>query len=272
MKRLKDGGVSRLSFGVQSFDARMLQAMGRVHTPDQARESIHWAQKAGFTNLSLDLIYGLPGQTLEIWRKTLEEALSLGVPHISIYGLQLEEGTPWGEKYLHDPTALPGEEVLLEMRALADAQLGARGYIRYEISNYSLPGYESRHNLGYWYNQDYWGLGLGASSHLGRRRYVNWADFEAYRRAVNQGQLPIASEENLTLKEDMGETVFLALRLKEGLDLKVFQERFGVSLEAVYQEELRELLSLGLVQKEGGHLRLTERGRTLANRVFMYFV
>lgn len=272
LQKLKEEGVNRLSFGVQSFHDPLLKAMGRAHTKGQALKGIEGARKAGFTNISLDLIFGLPGQTLKIWEDTLEEALALEVPHISLYGLQLERGTPWGEKYAQDEGDLPTEEVVLAMRALADEKLQARGYSRYEISNYCLPGYESRHNLGYWHNEDYWGLGLGAASHWGRRRWVNLSDFHAYERAIIKGQLPLASQEILTFKEAAGETVFLALRLKKGLNLEVFRRRFGVSLEDVFPQELEELLSLGLLEKRAGHLCLTPRGRDVANRVFMYFV
>ncbi|MDS1029436.1 radical SAM family heme chaperone HemW [Bacillota bacterium LX-D] len=272
LQQLRCHGINRISFGVQSFDDELLQKMGRIHTSAQAKEGLRLAKKAGFNNLSLDLMFGLPGQTLGQWELTIKEALRIGVQHISAYGLKIEEGTLWGDLEEQGQISLPEEDVTLEMRQLANELLEAAGYNHYEISNYALPGFESQHNLGYWQYKSFLGLGLGASSQIENRRFMNEKNLPAYIQELNQNRFPIAEEEKLSEKEMMGEQVFLGLRLAQGLDSKAFQRRFKKEIEDVFKEELQELLKFKLVEFNGKYLHLTPKAVPIANQVFMYFV
>ncbi len=272
LEQLKMAGVNRISFGVQSFDDSLLRAMGRVHSAALAVESIALARKAGFFNLNLDLIFGLPGQTMGMWEQTLDEALKLEVEHLSLYGLKIEPGTPWGEEDERGLLPLPPEETVLKMRAVANEKLKARGYRQYEISNYARPGFEARHNLRYWHNKEYLGVGLGASSHLLNRRFVNISSLSSYSRLLESGQLPIAEEELLTWKQRMGETAFLGLRLLAGLDSEAFYLRYGIRPQEAFKAEIEHLLQLGLLEEQDNSIRLTAQGLPVANHVFTYFV
>lgn len=270
--QLKKAGINRISFGVQSFDQYLLKSMGRIHSPQEARESIAMAKTAGFENISIDLMYGLPDQTLSQWDNTLREALELGVQHISVYGLQVEKGTVWGNLQAEGKLSLPEEELTLAMRKLCNELLSQAGFKRYEISNYALPGYESRHNTGYWLGKPYLGLGLGASSDFWHRRFVNTFDLKHYIALLKRGQLPIVEEELLTYRQRMGEMIFLGLRLMDGVDLELFGERFGVRAEVIYSKEIEKLRKMGLIRVTQKHLQLTPKALPIANYVFTFFV
>lgn len=286
--RLRAAGFNRLSLGLQAWDDRLLSLMGRRHTAADFLRAYRAARRAGFANVSVDVMYGLPGQTLAGWRETLERVVALGPEHVSAYSLQVEEGTAlarWlregrlaaaggggGRRRGTAGFALPGEEEVAAMYALARAFLAASGYEQYELSNFARPGYRSRHNQVYWRNGDYLGLGPGASSHLGGRRWTNERRLDRYRAALAAGRLPVAEAEALGREREMSDTVILGLRLLEGVPLADFRRRFGVDLLDAYGPAVRELRRLGLVEVEGGRLRLTAAALPVANQAFVRFL
>ncbi|MDN5345509.1 MAG: hypothetical protein PWQ18_1623 [Clostridia bacterium] len=272
LQALRAAGVNRLSLGAQAFDDALLKAMGRIHRRQDIYQAYHLARRAGFNNINLDLIFGLPGQTLASWRATLKEALALQPEHMAVYSLQVEEGTFWGDLAAAGELALPGEELELAMYQAARERLAAAGYQQYEISNFARPGYECHHNLTYWLNHPYLGLGAAAASSWQGRRWRNYDDLGQYRAALSAGLLPRAEIDTLTRHQQMAETMFMGLRLIAGVDLEAFRRRFGVDARVVYARELTRLYQVGLVEERGGHLRLTEKGLPLANVVFVEFV
>lgn len=269
---LKDTGFNRLSLGAQSFQERSLRELNRRHHPDQIRWAVAAAARAGFDNLSLDLMYALPGQMLKEWGEELREALSLEPQHISVYGLTLEEGTPLFYRVRRGELTLPDEEVQLAMYQLTRKMLAARGYQHYEISNFARPGKEARHNLIYWKNEEYLGLGAGAHSYLSGHRYFNEPHVIGYLRAMRQRGTALCGGEHPTPRQQMGETIMLGLRLIEGLDLPAFAHRFGRTLEEAYPETLPRLMDADLLCQEGNRLYLTHKGIFLSNEVFAEFL
>ncbi|OIQ61555.1 oxygen-independent coproporphyrinogen-III oxidase-like protein YqeR [Moorella thermoacetica] len=272
LRVLRSAGVNRLSLGVQSFDDRLLKAMGRIHRRRDIYQAYHLARRAGFANINLDLIFGLPGQTLENWQATLKEALALQPEHLAAYSLQVEENTPWGRLAATGNLNLPGEELELAMYQEAREMLAAAGYQQYEISNFARPGYRCRHNLTYWLNLPYLGLGAAAASSWQGERWQNYSNLEQYGAALSAGQLPRAEIEVTTPRQQMAETMFMGLRLLAGVNLQAFRQRFGKDAREVYAGEMERLLRAGLVEVQGYHLKLTERGLPLANEVFAAFV
>ncbi len=270
---LREGGCNRLSLGVQAWDDRLLAFLGRGHTVADAIAACREARRAGFANVGIDLIYGLPGQTRRQWEETLRQALALEPEHISAYSLQVEEGTAFG-RWAREGRLSGGERGLPDDDAVADMYLAAReilagaGYEHYEISNFARPGFRSRHNQLYWRNQEYAGLGPGAHSHLAGRRYRNTARLDVYAAELAVGRLPVAEEEVLDERRQMSDTVILGLRLLEGVALADFRRRFGRDLLGVYGREVEELSALGLLEVARGRLRLTERALPVANQVF----
>src|SRR5205085_9858400 len=214
LKGLRVAGVNRLSLGSQSFDAGLLKTLGRIHSPEQITRALHNARAAGFTSINLDFMFGLPGQTMRHWRETLDQALSLRPEHLSLYSLIIEEGTPF-YTWTHEGRITPADEDLCaDMYEYADERLQAAGYENYEISNWSLPGLQSRHNLTYWHNLPYLGMGAGAYSFFGSRRFSNVREPLAYIRLLRAGQRPEAESESESVDraQAMSETAFLALR------------------------------------------------------------
>ncbi|MGI9950823.1 radical SAM family heme chaperone HemW [Moorellaceae bacterium AZ2] len=272
LQALRAAGVNRLSLGAQSFKDELLETMGRAHGVQEIYQSFTWARQAGFTNINLDLIYGLPGQDLGDWENTLERALELEPEHLSAYSLELGPETPWGRSYSEGRLLLPDDEEVLAMYQRAREKLQEAGYEHYEISNFARPGFQCRHNLTYWENRPYLGVGVGAASYWDGRRWQNLTSLEAYCRTVEEGGLPSDEGEVLTCDRERGDTLFLGLRLLRGVSLKEYRERFGEDLLEVYGQKLERLLSLGLVTIEAGFLRLTEKGLPLANEVFAAFV
>ncbi|MCL6447018.1 MAG: radical SAM family heme chaperone HemW [Armatimonadetes bacterium] len=269
---LREAGVNRLSLGVQAVQERLLKFLGRMHTFEQAREAVRMAREAGFANLNLDLIFGIPGQTPADWEECLKRILDLRPSHVSTYGLQLEEGTPLWRDVQAGKVAPVDEEAELAMFELAIEILTAAGLIHYEISNFAVPAGRCRHNLRYWRNLPYLGLGPAAHSFSGSCRFSNETSLEKYVVRLKAGELPVAGREKLTRQTLLAETVFLGLRLREGLDLKAFADRFGQAVEEVYRVELDRLLKLNLIEIKNNFLRLTPRGLPVANQVFASFV
>lgn len=273
----KKAGINRLSFGLQSADAEELKKLGRIHTWEKFLESFQLAREAGFSNINVDLMSALPGQTKESWEKTLRQVLALQPEHISAYSLIIEEGTPFYQLYEKDverrdageePELIPSEE---EERAMYEATgriLKEQGYLHYEISNYAKPGRECCHNLGYWQRRDYLGFGLGASTLLNPVRYKNTEDLEAYL----GGDFSKKEFFVLTKDNQIEETMFLGLRVLEGVSKEQFREQFSCELRVVYRKELEKLEKEGLLEEEGDFVRLTSRGIDLSNPVLAEFL
>lgn len=272
LRLLHGCGINRLSLGVQSFDDGCLKAIGRIHSGQEAAEAVAEAQDAGFANISVDLMYGLPGQDMNMLRESVETALSLGVQHISIYGLQLEEGTVFDKLHQQGKLVLPSDELTEEMYDYITAFLPEQGYYRYEISNFALPGYESRHNLSYWQDVPYLGFGSGAHSYWGDCRYQNSARIEVYMEEVFQGRAMCHVEEKVTEKAHIEEFCFLALRTAAGISVRRFAAVFGRDVHELYGEQIRRLVEKGLLLEDRERLCLSPLGMKYGNQVFAEFL
>ena len=272
LDRLRRAGFNRISIGVQSLDDRMLGRIGRVHTAADAVRTVRLARRAGFTNLSLDLMYGLPGQDLATWERTLCQALDLAPDHLSLYELTIEQGTPFARRAAAGELRLPDEEEVLAMMDRGRDLAGQAGLARYEISNYARPGRECRHNLIYWHNGSYLGLGASAVSCLSGHRLRAVADVEEFRRRILAGHPFWDEEERLDRKTRFRETVVTGLRLIRGVCLTSLRARFAIDARAYYGPLLDELAREGLLAVEEDRLRLTDKGLLLANQVMARLV
>lgn len=272
LNALKEAGANRLSIGAQSFHQDELELLGRAHQVAETEAAYDAARAAGFENINLDLIYALPGQTLSRWQENLRRALLLSPEHLSVYGLSLEEGTPLALDAAAGKIVPCGEKEQVAMWKETAAATAAAGYGRYEISNYARPGRECRHNICYWENRPYLGLGAGAHGFWKRVRYANEADVCRYVELLEQGRFPRALEEHQTPEQERTDTVIMGLRLTRGLSRRKFAERFGCSFEELYGDELAALIDEGLMEMSEEAVYLTERGRLLANYVLAYFV
>lgn len=261
--QLREGGFNRISIGFQSLDDRLLRILGRRHTAKEAVQAYNLARKAGFANINVDFIFGIHGQSLALWRRSLEEAVSLGPEHISTYCLELKQGSGSLQEASEDEQA--------EMYELAISLLTDKGYGHYEISNFARGSYECDHNLNYWRNGEYLGLGAGAHSHVGNKRYSNLESPLAYLSAVKQGGA-VEKVSILTPREEMEEEIFLGLRTGEGLGLQEFTAKFGVSLERAFPGVSSELIRVGLLDLCEGRAKLSKRGLFLANEVLSRFL
>ncbi len=269
---LKNGGVDRLSIGVQSFDADLLSKIGRTHSPDDAARVVGEARKAGFDNISIDLIYGLPGQTIAQWQDTLDKALSLDLPHYSGYSLIVEPKTVFYNLMNKGKLPLPGEDIETEMFTMLIEQMESKGRKRYEISNFAVPGHESIHNLIYWENATYAGVGAGAHGYVDGVRYSNIGPITKYMEKTAAGERPVQQTHIVTETEAMEEEMFLGLRKSNGVSVSLFQEKFGKTLEEVYGETLQLLIKDGLVERLDDAVKLTHRGVFRGNDVFQQFL
>ncbi len=272
LQKLKEAGCNRVSLGAQSFCDAELAAMGRTHRAKQIYEAVEAAHLVGFDNVSLDLIYGLPGQLLEGWQKNLQQALALDVEHLSLYGLSLSSKSPWGKLKKEGRLTIADSDLSADMLALAREILPKAGYLPYEIANFAKAGYASRHNTAYWHRQDYLGLGVAAASCRGNCRWQNKTNLGFYAQALLAGLRPPSEIEALDAATVLAEAVFLGLRLAEGIDPVEIELLYGQDMELVYAQELAHLQLVGLLQKENGRWRLTERGIFLGNVVFQYFL
>lgn len=272
----RTSGINRVSIGLQSADDRELKELGRIHTFDAFLKTYQRVRQAGFTNVNVDLMSALPGQTLSSWKNTLKKVVMLKPEHISAYSLIIEEGTPFYDRYHDHPESLPSEEEEREMYYETKRYLKEHGYERYEISNYAKPGYECRHNIGYWTGVEYLGLGLGASSYIQKFRFHNVTDLETYQAMDMQGT--DADEklhqdiQHLSLDEQMEEFMFLGLRLSEGVSGGDFTQRFGMNLWKVYGDVLKRLEEEGLIEVKLPCVRLTELGVDVSNYVLSQFL
>lgn len=286
--RYREAGINRISIGLQSAHNEELALLGRIHTWEQFLKTYDLARKAGFSNINVDLMSALPGQTLETFSDTLKKVLALKPEHLSAYSLMIEEGTPFYERYREDekhreagePTELlPDEEQEYAVTKLTQRVLMEAGYHWYEVSNFAKPGYECRHNIGYWKRADYLGIGIGAASLIDNVRYANVRDLEEYCKEceslweeLNIRKTLCSSTEPVTREEQMEEFMFLGLRMTEGISRAEFEQHFGTTIEAVYGDVLRQLQKEGLLVKQEGRICLTERGMDVNNYVVEQFM
>ena len=277
LEAYRRAGINRISFGLQSTDDQELQLLGRIHTYEEFLFGYDLARKCGFQNINVDLMSALPGQTVKSWERTLKKVTQLKPEHISAYSLIIEEGTPFYEAYESDellrekgevPHLLPTEEMERQMYELTESFLKEKGYHRYEISNYAKPGKECRHNVGYWERTDYLGLGLGASSLIDNCRYSNPADMESYLHWIYDRP----DLQKLTRQEQMEEYMFLGLRMMKGISRETFQQQFGMHIESVYGQVIKNLEQQGLLRSHGGMVQLTEKGIDVSNYVLAEFL
>lgn len=271
-KLLKDYGITRISFGVQVMDDRMLEQLGRVHRVKDVYDTVHLLKQRDFANVSLDLIYALPNQTVEQFQASLDEALSFGLPHYSTYALQIEPKTIFYQKHKKGQLHRPPEDDEVMMYEILKRTMKSKGIHQYEVSNFSLPGFESKHNLTYWNNDYYYGFGAGAHGYLPGKRVTNIRPLPAYVKKAFADGKPILQVDKVSIKERIEEEMFLGLRKINGIDKKHFQERFGIEIERLYKKELENLLNNGLIYEDVQSIRLTEQGMLLGNRVFEKFL
>ena len=268
---LKDSPVNRVSLGVQTFNDRMLKQIGRSHLEKDIYENIANLKKAGFDNISIDLIYALPKQTMEDVKTNVAKAIALDIPHMSLYSLILENHTVFMNRMRRGKLPLPKEDLEAEMFEYIIAELEKAGFEHYEISNFSKPGFESRHNLMYWDNAEYYGIGAGASGYVDGVRYKNHGPIRHYLQAVEAGNARV-QEEVLTLNEKMEEEMFLGLRKKSGVSKKRFEEKFGLSFEDQYGAVVSELTEQGLLVPDRDIVRMTKQGLFLGDTVAEKFI
>ncbi|TLS53741.1 oxygen-independent coproporphyrinogen III oxidase [Paenibacillus antri] len=271
LQAMREGGVNRLSFGVQSFDTGLLHAIGRIHSVDDVYRSLENARAAGFANVSIDLIFGLPNQTIAQMNETLDRALELKLPHHSIYNLKVEENTLFHTLYERGELPLPKEEDEVEMFHLIMSRMREAGYEQYEISNFAKPGFESKHNTVYWRNESYYGLGAGAHGYVRGARHVNVKGIQPYIDATKQG-LPLLEKFDVDPDEAMEDFMMVGLRLLRGVDRADFRAQFGRELEDVFGETIGRLQGQGMLEPTEGGWRLAPNGVLLGNEVFGAFL
>jgi oxygen-independent coproporphyrinogen-3 oxidase len=265
----KSLGVNRASFGVQTFNDRALKLLGRGHDANDARKTYKLLREADFENISFDLIAGLPGQTLDDWQRNLDEAISMSPEHLSLYLLEIHEGTPLAEQVRGGRQPTPDDDLAAAMYEIMCERLAAAGYEQYEISNFSRPGFESRHNTKYWLLDPVYGFGVSAHSFDGYERYANERDTNCYVETIESAGNAETSRQSI---DAISETMFLGLRLNGGIDIDALSKRFKVSITDKYCSEIEELQELELLKTNGTNLRLTNKGRLFSNEVFQRFI
>ncbi|MBX4150020.1 radical SAM family heme chaperone HemW [Paenibacillus sp. FSL W7-1279] len=268
---MREGGVNRISFGVQAFQNSLLTGIGRIHDTDDVYRSLENARRAGFDNMSIDLMFGLPNQTLDMLAESVDKALELGLPHYSIYSLKVEENTLFHTMYQRNQLPLPDEEDELNMYLLLMERMQAAGYKQYEISNFAKPGFESRHNMTYWRNEDYYGLGAGAHGYIGRQRHVNIKGVNPYNEAANQG-LPRLESFEVSREEAMEDFLMVGLRVLDGVSRSRFRQQFGISMEEVFAGPLNKMVGAGLLDSTDDGYKLSSKGILFGNDVFAEFI
>lgn len=271
LKTLKGSGFNRLSVGVQSTSSKLLSVLGRTHNNNCTVRLIDAAQKAGFKNISVDLLYGLPSQSLSDWQYTLQETVSWDISHI--YACQLvEEGFSWEKLLDKKQITIPDEDTVLEMYMMLKNYLAQKGFKRYEISSWAQSGYESQHNKTYCLNEEYLGMGLSAASHMDGKRFKNTEYLEKYFHMVKAGEFPVKYSHSLNKTDQMAETMIMNLNLLSGLEKDNFQKRFDCLPEDIYGKELQRLTSLGLLKNTNQKIFLTEKGLRFADLAVSEFI
>ncbi len=272
IKLLRDYGVNRISMGVQSFDNQLLEDLGRLHRVKDVEENINHLLKHDLTNISIDLMYGLPNQTIENFNDSIEQALAFDLPHYSTYSLQIEPKTVFYQRHQKGKLHKPPEEVEANMFELLIDKMKKSGKYQYEVSNFAEPGYESKHNLTYWDNQYYYGFGAGASGYLPGKRYINLRPFPAYVKAANESGHPLLHVDEIGKKEKIEEELFLGLRKRTGVSKKNFKAKYNLELHDVYQQPIDELTTRGWLEEDDECIRMTEKGQLFGNEVFQRFL
>ncbi|MFK4968360.1 radical SAM family heme chaperone HemW [Lactococcus garvieae] len=265
---LAQSPVNRISLGVQSFDDKLLKKIGRTHTEAQVYSSIERLRAAGFENITIDLIYGLPNQTMEMVERDVQKFLELDLPHVALYSLILEDHTVFMNRQRRGRLRLPSDDRNADMYEYIIETLTAKGYSHYEVSNFGKIGYESKHNMTYWDNAEYYGVGAGASGYLEGIRYKNHGPVHHYLREENKR----VNEEVLTRKQRIEEEMFLGLRKKNGVSIERFHKKFGQTLEEIYGTIIEELTFQKMLFEANGRIRMTEKGFELGNEVFERFL
>ncbi|HXW75981.1 MAG TPA: radical SAM family heme chaperone HemW [Candidatus Eremiobacteraceae bacterium] len=269
---LRAAGVNRLSIGVQSLDDGELHRLGRDHSAADALRYVDAAREAGFENISLDLIAGAPGQTAGSFAHTLHGAIGKDVEHVSVYGLTIEAGTPYATWHAREPAAFPDDDAVAELLSLARRTLVDAGYRHYELSNFARPGRECAHNIGYWCQRDCLAFGMSAAGFLDGERTRNARDLDGYCAAIEAGRSPVDRAERLDRQARIGEAAMLALRTSDGIDDEDFRRRFRIDTKVAFAVPRRECASTGLLEVDDTGVRLTERGKLLANDVCARFL
>lgn len=269
---LYQSGVNRLSFGVQSFTDDLLKRIGRTHRAADVYETIEKAQSVGFTNISIDLIYGLPGQTMEDFTDTLDKALALDLPHYSSYSLIVEPKTVFYNLMQKGKLHLPPQDLEASMYEKLMETMEKHNLHQYEISNFARTGFESRHNLTYWNNEEYYGIGAGAHGYTGGNRIANHGPVKKYMTPLQANELPVLETHVVPLNEKMEEEMFLGLRKTAGVSMQHFKDKFFVEMTEVFAKPIEEQTRHGLLVQENDFIRLTEKGKLLGNEVFQAFL
>lgn len=262
LQALKSSGVNRISIGAQSFDNSLLQTLGRIHTAETALKSIDQAGEAGFENISIDLIFGIPGQTIATWRESLKLAAGKKPAHISAYGLTIEKGTPYDKMVQKGELTLPADDVQAEMYQVLNEMLTAEGYRRYEVSNFARPGSECQHNYKYWRDDKYIGLGPSAHSYDGDSRTANHKNLEKYLASIKKGKPPVNFKEKLTDRQRAEERLLLGLRIAEGIDINLIREVLNNKALGDFQEQ-------GYIEKKLNNIMLTDKGFLVADEIIV---
>ena len=270
--QLREGGVNRLSIGVQSFEEHLLEKIGRTHRNEDVYKTVSNAKKVGFDNISIDLMYGLPGQKLEDFIHSMKEAFSLNIQHLSSYSLIVEPKTVFYNLMRKGKLRLPSEEDDAIMYDTLMKMAKENGLKQYEISNFARPGYESKHNLTYWNNEEYYGFGAGAHSYMHQVRKSNVGPVNHYIQQIHQGNLPILEESHLSVTERMEEEMFLGLRKVEGVSIETFISKYEKDPLELFSQQLAKLKRDGLIDMDSGYIKLTKKGMFLGNTVFQEFI
>ncbi|MEW9079017.1 radical SAM family heme chaperone HemW [Terrisporobacter glycolicus] len=272
LKTMKECGVTRLSIGLQAVQNNHLEYIGRIHTYEEFEENYYQAKEVGFENINIDLMYALPNQSKKDWIESLEKIVKLNPTHISAYSLILEEGTELFKMYERKEFKLLDEDTDIEMYEYTINYLKSHGYDQYEISNYSKKGFECKHNILYWKCQNYIGLGASASGFLNETRYNNLCELNKYENTINAGKKPIEWEEKLSIKDKIEESIFLGLRMNEGIKFKDFYKKYNIHFEEVYEKEINKLKKMKLIKISDEGMILTQKGREISNSVFVEFI
>jgi oxygen-independent coproporphyrinogen III oxidase len=276
LRALRKAGINRLSLGIQSFDDNELALLGRIHNSEQARRSIGYAREAGFDNLNLDIICGIPGQSRDSFEHTLTEAINIRPEHISLYPLTLEEDTPMWHSIQSGEIPPPDADLAADQYELAEKLLADAGFVHYEISNWARSGFACRHNLVYWLCRPYIGVGVAAHSYIDSYRMANTPDLDKYLASFSpENDNPLNAlemKEPINLDLVLSESIIMGLRLCNGININGLNSRFGINFTDCYHKPLEEMTELGLLEVEDGNLRLTAKGRLLGNEVFQRFL
>jgi oxygen-independent coproporphyrinogen III oxidase len=272
LQLLKEAGVNRISFGVQSLDDELLHRIGRTHRKKDVMDTIALAQDVGFENINIDLMYGLPGQTMNMFKETIELSFQLNVQHFSAYSLIVEPKTVFYNLMMKGQLHLPTQDEEADMYEYIMDQMNNHGYIQYELSNFALKGYESRHNLTYWDNEEYYGFGAGAHSYIHGTRRSNAGPLKKYMKKIEEKGFPFLEENQISKEEAMEEEMFLGLRKTEGVSKRKFFEKYNLMIEDVFQVQIDEQKRNGLLEETEEFIRLTHKGKMLGNEVFQAFL